>query len=161
MRKPLNLNVLLSKNERYTTHRQGKEIQKDLSHLLDLRVSWVSAAAPDLWPPLIRADAPDLTGWRHAEDRGTPRSYWIAGLKTKGKLRNLTHKNRSQLRYTLHYYKQKWTVVEGLNLKVYFLFIYSDINYITTTREIKNSSFFVHDVSNCRKGRKVTKTGVD
>lgn len=96
-------------------------------------------------------------GQRDAEVVSLLRSAeWIS--KTKGKLRNLTHENRSQLRYTLHSYKQKWTVVERLNLKDFFLFKYSDINYITTTREIKNSSFlYTMNVSNRRKGRKVTK----
>lgn len=55
-RKLLNHNVAVCKNERYTAPTHKKEIQKDLSHLLDLRVSWVSAAAPDLRPPLIKVN---------------------------------------------------------------------------------------------------------
>lgn len=46
------------------------------------------------------------------------------------------------------------------NLKEFFLFLYIDINYITTTREIRNSSFFLYmiNVSNRIKVRKVTQT---
>ena len=50
--------------------------------------------------------------------------------------------------------------VRRSNLKEFFLFLYIDINYITTTREIRNSSFFLYmmNVSNRRKVRKVTQT---
>lgn len=46
------------------------------------------------------------------------------------------------------------------NLKEFFLFLYIDINYITTTRETRNSSFFLYmmNVSNRIKVRKVTQT---
>lgn len=52
--------------------------------------------------------------------------------------------------------------VHRSNLKefFFFLFLYIDINYNTTTREIKNSSFFLYmmNVSNHIKVRKVTQT---
>lgn len=51
--------------------------------------------------------------------------------------------------------------VHRSNLKDFcFLFLYIDINYNTTTREIKNSSFFLYmmNVSNHIKVRKVTQT---
>lgn len=50
--------------------------------------------------------------------------------------------------------------VRRSNLKEFFLFLYIDINYITTTREIRNSSFFLYmmNVSNRIKVRKVTQT---
>lgn len=92
---------------------------------------------------------------------GQPAPVGWVNIKNKKRQNRETSrtKNRSQLRYTLHSYKQKWTVVERLNLKdFFFLFKYSHINYITTTREIKNSSFlYTMNVSNRRKGRKVTK----
>lgn len=44
------------------------------------------------------------------------------------------------------------------NLKHFLLFLYIDINYITTTREIRNSSFFLYrmNISDSIKVRKVT-----
>lgn len=50
--------------------------------------------------------------------------------------------------------------VRRSNLKEFFSLFYIDINYITTTREIRNSSFFLYmmNVSNRRKVIKVTQT---
>lgn len=143
MRKPRNLNVLLSKNEKvhYTPTRKG-----NTKRICLIFLTWelVGSQQQRLISDLRWLEQTPQT-WR-AEDMQRTEGHRgrteYPGWKQKAKLRDLTHKNRSQLRYTLHHYKQKWTVVERLNLKVYFLFIYSDINYITTTREIKNSSFF-------------------
>lgn len=96
-----------------------------------------------------------------SDGRGSYRCF-----TTQGKLSYLyanTETKPAQIHFTQLQALKKWTVVETFadpTWRSFFLFLYIDINYITTTRETRNSSFFLYmmNVSNRIKVRKVTQT---
>lgn len=158
--------------------KRKRKIEKDLTFLFNLRFTWDSAVTPDLWPLSMskysreqRCEASRERWWLLVPSLSSSQMWGeVTGVsKHKANCRTFTQtQKQNQLRYTLHNYKhlKKWTVVEtfiDLTWRSFFLFLYIDINYITTTREIRNSSFclYMMNVSNCIKVTKVTqRTGV-